>query len=315
MHNTIINTNSNSPNYNRARIFQQQSSSSSSINEYKTKLFDEIAILMRAFGDVSDVNLQIKESIILVEKILIHQLKSILELVLEISSNRGCSIPQQIDFEYMMHRNKPKLIRFRKYMRNIRRVQYKNEQKQQHGANFDANFLSRTSEENDDSDADEQEVYDAEKIRRIYRADRISQILSPQKYEEFQKARSYTSNLRNKMNFINKLVEILQLPKEIQEDSTCLEIVLFLAQETVATLVDFSILTRLNSENRVSEPVIVNSNLSNDEILNFCPEVTQGRGKEGIMPIRVQEIQEAIRRVFQMNQRKLGATKNIFLAL
>lgn len=307
----------NSPNNSR-RINSQLSNNLQHQNstEYqsKSKLFDEIGILMRAFGDVSDAELQIKESIILVEKILIHQLTNIIHHAQKIAYNRtGTSVPHQIDFEFMMYRNKPKITRFRKYMRNVQKIQCKNEQQKSLGMNF----LNRISEEGSD---DEQEIYDAEKIRRIYRADRISQILSPKSYENYQKARTWSSNTKNKRELLRKLVDILQIPKEIQENSNCLEIIQFLTQETIATIVDFAILTRLNSENLAMEPKIVSSNLSN-EMLQLCTEVTQGRGGDGIRPIKVSEIQEAMRRVQLMhNQKKLGNFRNMeskfaFLAL
>lgn len=125
--------------------------------------------------------------------------------------------------------------------------------------------------------------------------------------------------MKNKMSFLNKLIEILQVPKEIQEDSNCLEIIQFLTQETVATLVDYSILTRLNSRSlHIMDQTMIQSNLSNN-MLQLCPEVTQGRAFDGLKPLKVQEIQEAMRR-FQLmqNQRKIGFsnnTKAAFLAL
>jgi transcription initiation protein SPT3 len=240
-----------------------------------------------------------------------------MELAIEIASKRNESVPEMQDFEYMLHRNKPKLIRFRKYMKSVRKFTVKNEQRQMGG------LLNRVaSEEEQQTDEEDEEVYDSEKLRRMYRADRISQVLSQQKYEEYQKARAWSSNLRNKSEFLRKIVEILQLPKEIQENSLCLEIIQFLAHETVATIVDFAILTRLNSDNLSADPFIIQSNLSND-MLQLCPEVTLGRGSDGVRPIKVQEIQEAMRRVQLMqNQRTLGTSfRNIenskipFLAL
>jgi transcription initiation protein SPT3 len=236
---------------------------------------------------------------------------------MEIALKRnGSSVPSVQDFEYMMHRNKPKLIRFRKYMKNVQKLSVKNEQKPLSG------LLNRVAEDQDQSDEEDEEVYDSEKLRRMYRADRISQVLSQQKYEEYQKARAWSSNLRNKTEFLNKIVEVLQLPKEIQENALCLEIIQFIAHETIATIVDFAILTRLNTDNLSSDPFIIQSNLSND-MLQLCPEVTLGRGSDGVRPIRVQEIQEAMRRVQLMqNQRTLGTSfRNIenskipFLAL
>lgn len=173
--------NTNSP------VFSRRESKIST--EYKSKIYDEISILMRAFGDVCDSSLQSRESVILVEKILIQQLKDILDAVTNVAFKRtGSFIPNQLDFELLMHRNKVKLTRFRKYMRNIQKVQCKSEQ---NSGNYDINFLNRISEDNGCNNEDEHELYDAEKIRRLYRADRISQILSAEKYEEFQKARSW----------------------------------------------------------------------------------------------------------------------------
>lgn len=280
-----------------------------SIQEKQGKLFEEISILMRASGD-ADASAQERSSVMLVEKILIQQIRLILDLAMDVANCRtkGSScLPTIADFEYLLHRNKPKLIRFRKYMRNVQKLQVKSELKQPGGSasNYGMNFLKSITE---DTDEEEEEVFDSEKIRRMYRADRISQILSQQKYEEYQKARAWSSNTRNKSDFMRKIIDILQLPKEIQDNPICLEIILFLALETVATIVDYAILTRLNSENLSTDPFIIQSSLSND-MLQLCPEVTLGRGADGLRAIKVQEIQEAMRRVQLMQtQRRLGTS-------
>lgn len=83
---------------------------------------------------------------------------------------------------------------------------------------------------------------------------------------------------------MRKIVEILQIPKEIQDHQGSLEIIFYLAQETVATIVDFAILTRLNTENRSAEPSVTSN------ALYMCPEVYSGRAKDGILPITIQVI-------------------------
>jgi transcription initiation protein SPT3 len=172
---------------NSSQLFSRKINNNN--NEYKSKIYDEIATLMRAFGDISESSLQIRESIILVEKILIQQLQEIIEYAINNAQKRtGNCQPNQMDFEQLMYKNKPKLIRFRKYMKNLKKIQYKNEQKQSNSS-FNINFLDRISSEENISE--EEEIYDAENMRRLYRADRISQILSVEKYEEFQKARSW----------------------------------------------------------------------------------------------------------------------------
>lgn len=42
------------------------------------------------------------------------------------------------------------------------------------------------------------------------------------------------------------------------------------------------------------------------DMIHICPEVTQGRGEDGVRPITVQEIQEAVRRHAQGYCKTLG---------
>lgn len=238
------------------------------------------------------------------EKIVVQQLRGIMHEVTNVAYKRNSSIiPSQSDFEFLMRRNPAKVQRFRKYMRSVYKL--KAEQKQGYGINF----LNKLAEESLTSDDDQpQEFYDHERTRRLFRADRISQILNTHKYEEFQKARTWSSNIRNKADMSRKLVEILQIPKEIQDNSPeTLEIVIFLAQETIATVVDYAILTRLNTDNHVTDPFTISSGITNN-MLHLCPEVTQGRGLDGVKAITVQEINEAIRRVQSMSTRRMGTS-------
>lgn len=46
-------------------------------------------------------------------------------------------------------------------------------------------------------------------------------------------------------------------------------------------------------------------------MMHACPEVTQGRGQDGIKPITVQEINEAMRRHAMNYERPVGAQRNI----
>lgn len=265
-------------------------------NEYKPKLHVEISILMKSFGDsVSSQNL---DAVIFTEKIVLQQLRGILNEVMNVAHKRTGSVtpsPSQCDFEFLI-KQPTKKQRFRNYMKNVQKL--KVEQKQGLGITF----LNRLAEDNEIDD--DEEIYDSEKTRRMFRADRISQILTHQKYEEFQKARTWISNSRNKSEMIRKLIDILQLSKEA-DNINFLEIMLYLAQETVATIVDFAILTRLNTNNHISDQFAISSNIVNN-MLHLCPEVTQGRGLDGIKSITVQEINEAIRRVQTMSTKRMG---------
>lgn len=263
-------------------------------------LFSEISILLRANGD-GFLDQQNRDAIILVEKLVIQQLRGIISEATDVAFKRsGSTVPSQCDFEFMMRRNPAKLQRFKRYMKNVHKL--KLEQKQGIGIEF----LNRLAEDNTNEEDEREVIYDPEKTRRLFRADRISTILSPQKYEEFQRARTWSSNIRNKMDMYRKLVEILPISKEMQDHFNCQEIIIFMLQETIATIVDFAILTRLNSDNRViTDPFTIPSNISHN---NFCPEVTQGRGLDGLKSITVQEINEAMRRVATMTTRRMGTS-------
>jgi transcription initiation protein SPT3 len=45
-------------------------------------------------------------------------------------------------------------------------------------------------------------------------------------------------------------------------------------------------------------------------MLHLCPEVTQGRGSDGVKKITVQEINEAIRRYTMQSTKKLSSFRN-----
>lgn len=303
-----------SPNARHGRSYYTTPKTPTDSNECKPRLCEEVAILMRASGDCQSS--QSKESINLVEKIVIQQLQGIINEVVTVAFKRtGCPTPSQCDFEYLMRKSPAKLQRFRRYMKNVSKL--KSVEAKQGCGNI--NFLYRLAD--DIASDEEEEAYDPEKMRRLLRADRISQVLNPQKYDDFQRARSWSSNIRNKAEMLRKLVEILQIPKDVQDNSNCLEIVLFLTIETVNTIVDYSILTRLNSNNHITiEPFLVSSSITSN-MLHLCPEVTQGRGLDGIKPITVQEINEALRRVQEMGTKRMGTSfrssdmKTTFLAL
>lgn len=46
-------------------------------------------------------------------------------------------------------------------------------------------------------------------------------------------------------------------------------------------------------------------------MLHACPEVTQGRGQDGIKPITVQEIHEAMRRHSMAATKTMGSYRNV----
>lgn len=255
-------------------------------SEFVPLYFNEISLMMRGFGDSESPE---KDSVILVEKIVVQQMKSIINEVVQIAIKRtGQPQPVKKDFEFLMRRNPIKLQRMKKYIKELYEIK---KAKRKVSDELDP---SNCEEDGDESIDDEEitEKYDEEKTRRLFRADHMSQCMNIPQYIEFNRARK--TNLTNLKCSIRQW---LNLSPDIKLKQIALEIILFLARETIATLVDFCILTRLNSSNTLVDPFSrVSSTSTSFEALHLCPEITQGRGLDGIKAITVQEINEALRR-------------------
>lgn len=273
------------------------------IDDSPVSLLSEISDIMRSFGDSDHPRM---ESVKLVEHILQQQLRGMFNeasLVAMKRKNNPC--PSQADFEFLMRNHPVKIARMRKHLKDMRILK---------------KFLSiRTGrpqdfmEDLDQQDSDEElgidvpEMYDEDRTRRLFRADRISQILSGQQYLEFNEARKTSFYCRHGEKIKNKFRRFLDLPADLRIPTTTMNILAYFAHETIAVIVDYAILTRLNSSNRVTEPYSrVTSTGASPAMMHICPEVTQGRGMEVVKPISVQEIHEGIRRFRQMTSKKVG---------
>ncbi|XP_005185054.1 transcription initiation protein SPT3 homolog [Musca domestica] len=271
--------------------------------EENVSLLSEISDIMRSFGDSDQPRM---ESVKLVEHILQQQLRGMFNeasLVAMKRKNNPC--PSQADFEFLMRNHPVKIARMRKHLKDMRILK---------------KFLSiRTGrpqdfmEDLDQQDSDEElgidvpEMYDEDRTRRLFRADRISQILSGQQYLEFNEARKTSFYCRHGEKIKNKFRRFLDLPADLRIPTTTMNILAYFAHETIAVIVDYAILTRLNSSNRITEPFSrVTSTGASPAMMHICPEVTQGRGMEVVKPISVQEIHEGIRRFRQMTSKKVG---------
>uniref|UniRef100_A0A1I8Q709 Transcription initiation protein SPT3 homolog n=1 Tax=Stomoxys calcitrans TaxID=35570 RepID=A0A1I8Q709_STOCA len=271
--------------------------------EDNVSLLSEISDIMRSFGDSDQPRM---ESVKLVEHILQQQLRGMFNeasLVAMKRKNNPC--PSQADFEFLMRNHPVKIARMRKHLKDMRILK---------------KFLSiRTGrpqdfmEDLDQQDSDEElgidvpEMYDEDRTRRLFRADRISQILSGQQYLEFNEARKTSFYCRHGEKIKNKFRRFLDLPADLRIPTTTMNILAYFAHETIAVIVDYAILTRLNSSNRITEPFSrVTSTGASPAMMHICPEVTQGRGMEVVKPISVQEIHEGIRRFRQMTSKKVG---------
>ncbi|XP_031621185.1 uncharacterized protein LOC116339449 [Contarinia nasturtii] len=274
--------------------------------EYVPQFMQEISDIMRGYGDCEKPLMQ---TVILVEKIVIEQMRSLLIDIINVAMDRkGKPQPTQKDFEFMMRKHPTKLFRLQKHLKDLdfkRRYQDMiSGRPMTYAEDFD--------EENFEEPEEVAEKYDEEKVRRLFRADRISLTLDAKKYAEFNEARRTSFHCRNSAAIKAKLKTIINPPAGATISGHVYTILGYLVHETIATLCDYAILTRLDSSNRAVDPFhrIATSGTS-FSMMHLCPEVTQGRAEDGIKPITVQEIQEAMRRHTMNYERPLGLHRNI----
>lgn len=221
-------------------------------DEYVPIFYSEISDIMRGFGDCQK---PLKESIILVDKILLQQLRGILQEVIQLAVERkGKPEPSLRDFEFLMRKNPVRVYRLQHYLTNLQKIRRIQEMNNVIPSSYHNELESNEDAEDEDRTIPEQKN-DEEKLRRHFRADRISQILGGIQYKEYSESRRTSfSVIRNSTTIRNKLRLWLKPPSDTVMSNRVYTILSYLAHETIAAIVDFSILTRLNSANRQTEP-------------------------------------------------------------
>lgn len=215
--------------------------------EYIPLFVSDISEIMRGYGDCAE---PLHESVVLVEKIMIEQMRSLLIDVINISMERqGTPHPQQIDFEFLLRKYPTKLSRLQKHLFDMKFNARCNDLMQNGTMPFPKLDYELCWEEEDK----EREVYDEEKVRRIFRADRISLTLDGKQYQAYSEARK-TSFCHHSNAVKEKLAIILNPPTDVKLSEIAYTILGYFAHETIATLVDYALLTRLDSNNRRVDP-------------------------------------------------------------
>lgn len=231
-------------------------------DKYIPKFTQEISDIMRGYGDCES---PLPESVILVEKIVLKQMRSLLDEVISVAVRR-CGRPQPIqrDFEFMMRNCPTKLYRFQKYLKDLELKRRYEDMVNGRPMTYSEDF----DEDNFQEPEEMEEKYDEEKTRRVFRANRISLLLDSKQYTEYNEARRTSFHYRNSATVSSKLSKIINPPPEAIIKNHVYTILGYLVHETIAAIVDYAILTRLNSSNRDVHPL---NRLSSDgKFKNFA---------------------------------------------
>lgn len=277
-----------------------------------TNFQKEISNMMHGFGDNPNPN---AATVVLVENIVLQQLRSMLQEALHCSILRGGKAITNYDIIYLMRKNKIKLKRLHDYQIKLDHIDKSRqvtvttptepimtgmlleEEK-------DPSIKKRRThidviKELDEADEVSQIKFDAIDYLRKVRAAKITESMSFEKYEAYHKARcsSFRSGYGMGKGFL-KLERWINPNKELKITLSALEVLCFLAYETVAELVDGVFLIRQDAKKKYGDP------LGKFEGGHFCNPVSLNNavyiksGYEGVSAITVAEIREVLRRYF-----------------
>lgn len=237
---------------------------------------DEITSMLFGFGDAPVPN---KETVVLVETIVLQQLRSIVQEALKFSTD-GKSLKGE-ELVFLMRHNKHKMRRFIRHLANKelkKEIEKENVQiseidmivnKPKHHL---VEFIDSIDETGELTDLSE---FDEVKHNRQIRASYISETLDEEKYLKYQKARC-VSFVAGKS--YEKFKAWLNPKEGVNFTTTALEVLSYYAFETIAQLVDFAFLVRLDNK-RSTDPL--------NNMKAYCIH----------QPISVSEIKEVMRRV------------------
>lgn len=276
-----------------------------------TNFQKEIANMMHGFGDNPNPN---AATVLLVENIVLQQLRSMLQEAIGLSNCRGSKSITNYDIIYLMRKNKFKLKRLHDYQKKLDQL----DKTKQVTNNTTDGMMSgvmledekdptikkrRTHidviKELDEADEVAQIKFDVIDYLRKIRANKISEALSFEKYEAYHKARcsSFRSGYGLSKGFV-KLERWLNPTKELKISASALEVLCFLAYETIAEIVDGVFLIRQDGKKKYGDP------LAKFEGGYFCNPVSLHNavyiktGYEGVPAITVAEVREVLRRYF-----------------
>ncbi|KAL0867809.1 hypothetical protein ABMA27_008511 [Loxostege sticticalis] len=270
----------------------------------------EISSMMHGFGDNPNPN---AATVLLVENIVLQQLRSMLQEGLNHSNMRGGKNISNYDIIYLMRKNLLKLKRLHEYQLNLDKIDRNRTSTLATAEPAIGNIMLEDDKEPivkkrrthievikelDEADEVNEIKFDVIDYLRKVRAAKITESMTFEKYEAYHKARCTSFRSNNVAKSFTKLERWINPTKELKISMPALEVLSFLAYETVAEIVDSVFLIRQDAKKKSGDP------FSKFEGGYFCNPVSLNNavyiksGYEGVPAITVAEVREVIRRYF-----------------
>lgn len=224
--------------------------------------------MMHGLGDCRK---PLHESAALVEEIVQQQLMILMYKAGDVASSRGAKLIGIEDILFLMRKDKVKLRRLLRYMkfRDVksavsRTASVDEDEPPEHGEKQHPvskrrklcyDFLSMIDQTGELSDLFDDDSTDDIKHERLLRADIRSRCLEPQQYLEFCESRQVNFSRKYKsQRFKDWLFNGLNL--DIKPSIHCLEILSYLAYETVAQIIDLALLVKRDMSASPADPLV-----------------------------------------------------------
>ncbi|XP_071999836.1 transcription initiation protein SPT3 homolog isoform X2 [Engystomops pustulosus] len=226
-----------------------------------TSFVPELQSMMFSLGDARRPLL---ETAVLVEDIVHTQLINLLQQAADVSQMRGARVISAEDLLFLMRRDKKKLKRLLKYMvfrdyksKVLKSIEEEDlEEKLAASANSNKrqklaqDFLNSIDQTGELLALMEDDEIDEVKQERMERADKQTRNMDSAQYAEFCESRQLSFSKK-----ASKFRDWLDCSSmEIKPNAVAMEILAYLAYETVAQLVDFALLVKQDMSPKTSDP-------------------------------------------------------------
>ncbi|XP_063094861.1 transcription initiation protein SPT3 homolog isoform X4 [Cavia porcellus] len=240
------------------------STSISSSGRSTGKSVSFVAELQSMMYSLGDARRPLHETAVLVEDVVHTQLINLLQQAAEISQLRGARVISAEDLLFLMRKDKKKLRRLLKYMfmrdykskiiKGIDEDELLEDKLSGSSVNkrqkIDQDFLSSIDQTGELLAMFEDDEIDEVKQERMERAERQTRVMDSTQYAEFCESRQLSFSKK-----ASKFRDWLDCSSmEIKPNIAAMEILAYLAHETVAQLVDLALLVRQDMATKAGDP-------------------------------------------------------------
>ncbi|XP_053565571.1 transcription initiation protein SPT3 homolog [Bombina bombina] len=241
-------------------------SSATSSGRGATKSTSFVPELQNMMFSLGDARRPLQETAVLVEDIVHTQLINLLQQAAEVSQMRGARVISAEDLLFLMRRDKKKLRRLLKYMvfrdyksKVLKGIEEDEPEEKLVSANnankrhkLAQDFLNSIDQTGELLALMEDDEIDDVKQERMERAERQTRMMDSTQYAEFCESRQLSFSKK-----ASKFRDWLDCSSmEIKPNAVAMEILAYLAYETVAQLVDLALLVKQDMSSKTCDPFV-----------------------------------------------------------